>query len=72
MRTPTEEVINLAFKAWLVVDQLLLKWMYNSITLEIFTQLMEFEYAKDLWDTIQELFRIQLRAEEYYLCQTFQ
>ena len=72
MSTPTEEVVNPGFEAWLVVDQLLLGWMYNSMTLEIATKLMGFEHSKDLWDAIQELFGIQSRAEEDYLRQTFQ
>ena len=50
--TPTEEIFNPAFEAWLVVDQLLLGWMYNSMTSEIATQLMGFEYSKDMWDAI--------------------
>ncbi|KAA0041209.1 uncharacterized protein E6C27_scaffold128G001630 [Cucumis melo var. makuwa] len=46
--TQTEEVVNPAFKAWLVVYQHLLGWMYNSMTPEIATQLMGFEHSKDL------------------------
>lgn len=68
----TTEIINPEYEAWLVVDQLLLGWLYNSITPEIATQLMGFERSKDLWDAIQELFGVQSRAEEDYLRQTFQ
>ncbi|TYK19106.1 integrase core domain containing protein [Cucumis melo var. makuwa] len=70
--TLTKEVINPAFEAWLVVDQLLLRWMYNSMTPKIVTQLMRLEHSKDLWNPIQELFEIQSRVKEEYPRPTFQ
>ncbi|MDV3187722.1 MAG: hypothetical protein Q8836_02390 [Sweet potato little leaf phytoplasma] len=70
--TPTVATINPLYEAWVTTDQLLLGWLYNSMTSEVATQVMGYENAKDLWDAIQSLFGIQSRAEEDFLRQTFQ
>lgn len=46
------QTINPKYEAWLVVDQLLLGWLYNSMTLEIATQVMGYEKPKDLLEAI--------------------
>lgn len=51
--------INPQYESWLTIDQLLLNWLYNSMTPEIAIQVMGHENAKDLWATIQELFEVQ-------------
>lgn len=50
--TTVEAAINPLYEAWITTDQLLLIWLYNSMTSEIATQVMGFENAKDLWDAI--------------------
>ncbi|XP_038887688.1 protein transport protein sec-16A.1-like [Benincasa hispida] len=59
--------VNLQFEAWMAVDQLLLGWLYNSMTPEVVVQVMRCESARTLWDSINELFGVQSRAEEDYL-----
>lgn len=68
----TIAILNPQYESWLVVDQLILGWLYNSMTTEVATQVMGYENAEDLWHVIQELFRVQLRAEEDFLRQVFQ
>lgn len=51
---------------WLAADQLLVGWLYNSMTPEIATQVMGHDEAKPLWDSIQEYFGIQSRSQEDY------
>lgn len=60
-------MLNPQYEAWVVVDRLLLGWLYSSMNL-----VMGVENAKDLWSAIQELFGVQSRAEEDFLRQTFQ
>lgn len=38
--TTLEEVPNPTYESWMVVDQLLLGWLYNSMSPEIATQVM--------------------------------
>ncbi|XP_038904321.1 uncharacterized protein LOC120090675 [Benincasa hispida] len=64
--------VNPQYRAWMAVDQLLLGWLYNSMTPKIAIQVMGFECARDLWINIQQLFGIQSRAEEDYLRHVFQ
>ena len=59
------------FEQWISVDLLLLGGLYNSMTLEVVIQLMGFTNANDMWEVTQDLFRVQSRAEEDFLRQTF-
>lgn len=59
-------VSNPAFESWVVVDQLILSWLYNSMTVEVAKQVMGHNNAKDLWMLILELFGVQSRAGEDY------
>ncbi|XP_022148963.1 uncharacterized protein LOC111017501 [Momordica charantia] len=68
----TEAAINPLYESWVTTDQLLLGWLYNSMTPEVATQVMGYENACDLWAAIQELFGVQSQAEEDYLRQVFQ
>lgn len=70
--TPTPTVINPQYEKWVAVDQLLLGWLYNSMTAEVATQVMGHETAAGLWARVQNLFGIQSQAEEDYLRQVFQ
>ncbi|XP_031745012.1 uncharacterized protein LOC116405217 [Cucumis sativus] len=71
-RSTTTKTVNPKFDQWVTFDLLLLGWMYNSMTPEVALQLMGFNTAKDLWEAIQDLFGVQLRAEEDFLRHTFQ
>lgn len=67
-----EAVVNPQYEAWITVDQLLPRWMYNSMILEVATQVMVCENTKDLWATVEGLFDMQSRVEEDYLRHVFQ
>lgn len=45
----TTKVVNPLFESWIAVDQLLLGWLYNSMTPEVETQVMGYEKTQDLW-----------------------
>lgn len=68
----SKTTINPEYESWMAVDQLLLGWLYNSMTPEVATQVMGFENSQDLWAAVQELFGVQSRAKENYLRQVFQ
>lgn len=70
--TEAEQQLNLAFDAWVAVNQLLLGWLYNYMSPEIATQVMGFQNSKDLWEAVQELVGIQSKAEIDYLKCLFQ
>lgn len=57
---------NLEYDIWLVADQLLVGWLYNSMMPEVTAQVMGYDEAKLLWDAIQEYFGIQSRSQEDY------
>lgn len=58
------KIPNPEYDLWLVVDQLLVGWLYNSMTPEVATQVMGHDEAKPLWDSVQEYFGIQSRSQE--------
>lgn len=73
--TPTPPPVktpNPLYEAWQVVDQLILRWLYNSMMAEVAIQVMGCANAQALWTAITELFGIQSHAEEDYLRQVFQ
>lgn len=51
-------IVNLLYELWVVVDQLLLDRLYNSMTPVVATQVMRYDNARDLWAAIQELFGV--------------
>ncbi|XP_038882253.1 uncharacterized protein LOC120073479 [Benincasa hispida] len=54
--------LNPQYEAWVTANQLLLGWLYNSMTREVVVQLMGYKSAKSLWDAIHLLFGVQSRA----------
>lgn len=65
--TTVEQRPNPAYQSWVAVDQLVLEWMYNSMSPEIATQVMGFQTSKELWEAVQQLFEIQSRVEVDYM-----
>lgn len=63
---------NPEHNVWLAADQLLVGWLYNSMTPEVAAQLMGYDEAKLLWDAIQEYIGIQSRSQEDYYRQMMQ
>lgn len=64
--------MNSEYEKWVVVEQLLLGWLDNSMTQEMGTQVVDFQTSKDLWQAVQNLLGVHSREEEDYLCQIFQ
>lgn len=54
------------------MDQLLLGWLYNSMTPDVATQVMGHQNSKNLWEVIHQLFGVHSKAEEDFLRQVFQ
>lgn len=60
------KIPNPEYDIWLAADQLLVGWLYNSMTPEIATQVMGHDEAKKLWDSVQEYYGVQSRSQEDY------
>lgn len=75
---PSEEepksllIPNPEYDIWLTADQLLVGWLYNSMTAKIAAQVIGHDEAKLLWDSIQEYYGVQSRSQEDYYRQMLQ
>uniref|UniRef100_A0A803PL25 Uncharacterized protein n=1 Tax=Cannabis sativa TaxID=3483 RepID=A0A803PL25_CANSA len=59
--------VNPAFEAWIVHDQLLLGWLYRSMTESIATEVMGCDSSAALWRALEILFgaHSKLKMDEY-------
>ncbi|KAI9178083.1 hypothetical protein LWI28_022537 [Acer negundo] len=58
----TELEDNPDYEEWIVQDQILLGWIYNSIDIDVASELMGYETSKQLWDAIRDLFGVKNRS----------
>lgn len=49
------EALNDKYEEWQVSDQILLGWLYSTVTTKIATQLIDCKSSQELWSQIQEL-----------------
>lgn len=70
---PEEEIItdagktpNPKFDDWVVTDQLLLGWLYNSINLDIAAQFIDCKSSQELWKGIEDMAGAQTRAKQLW------
>lgn len=54
--------LNPAFEEWNVVDRLLLRWIYNSLTLEIASQVIGCKSSQELWKAVKSLVGAHTRS----------
>ncbi|KAI9198964.1 hypothetical protein LWI28_025163 [Acer negundo] len=57
---------------WVIHDQILLGWLYNSIEPNVVSEVMCSETSKDLWDSIKDLFGIKTKSNIAYYKKEFQ
>lgn len=58
----TDRRINLAFEGWVTMDQLLLGWLYNTMSTELALQVLRCKTSQELWNAIKELSETQTRS----------
>ncbi|TXG47862.1 hypothetical protein EZV62_027156 [Acer yangbiense] len=63
---------NPEHEEWVVQDQILLGWLYNSIEPDVVAEAMGSETSKDLWDSIKDLFGIKTKSNIAYYKKEFQ
>ncbi|KAI4297258.1 hypothetical protein L6164_037153 [Bauhinia variegata] len=54
---------NPAYEEWVTTDQLLLGWLFNSMTSDIATQLLHCETSQQLWEAVQGLVGAHTRSK---------
>jgi hypothetical protein len=55
-------VNNLEYATWLAHDQLVLAFLYNSISKEILGQVVMMSTAAQVWEALEAMFSAQSRA----------
>ena len=63
--------MNSDYENWATQDQILLGWLYNSINVEVASEVMGNETSKDLWDALKTLFGVQNRANVVFFKKEF-
>lgn len=59
--------VNPAFDEWTAIDQLLLVWIYNILTVEIASQVIGCRTSQELWSSIKSLAGAQTHARVTFL-----
>ncbi|KAI9182401.1 hypothetical protein LWI28_024967 [Acer negundo] len=67
----TELEDNPDYEEWIVQDQILLGWIYNSIDIDVATELMGYETSKQPWDAIRDLFGVKNRSNVVFYKREF-
>jgi hypothetical protein len=62
---------NPEYENWVAQDQILLGWIYNSIDIEVASELMGYETSKQLWEAIRDLFGLKNRSNIVYYKREF-
>ncbi|TXG63389.1 hypothetical protein EZV62_010383 [Acer yangbiense] len=63
---------NPDFENWITHDQLLLRWLYNSMTADIASQIIGHETSQSLWKDAQELTDAHSKANVIFYKREFQ
>jgi len=62
---------NPNYEEWIAQDQALLRWLRNSMAIDIATQLLQCETFKELWDEAQSLAGAHTKSRTIYLKSEF-
>lgn len=57
---------NPKFEDWVVTDQLLLGWLYSSISIVIAAQLINCKTSRELWSSTEEMDGAATKAKELW------
>ncbi|KAK0581835.1 hypothetical protein LWI29_018538 [Acer saccharum] len=63
---------NLEYEDWIVHDQILLGWLYNSMEPDVAFEVIGNETSKDLWESINTLFGLKTKSNIAYYKREFQ
>lgn len=55
------------YDIWTVADQLLVGWLYNSMTTEVASQVTSCETTQELWEALQDYYGVQASSQQDYL-----
>lgn len=55
-------MLNLKFEEWVTHDQMLLGWLYNSMTLEVISQVLRCKTSQELWKAVKDFSGAQSRS----------
>lgn len=55
------------YNIWIAGDQLLIGWLYNSMTIEVTSQVNGHDTTNGLWEALQEFYRLQASFQQDYL-----
>lgn len=54
---------NPKFEEWEITDQLLLGWLYSSISVEVAAQLVNCRTSKELWNSTEEMVGVATKVK---------
>lgn len=57
---------NPKYEEWMITDQLLLRWLYSSINLEVAAQLINCKTSRELWSSTEEMAGAVTKAKELW------
>ncbi|TXG48382.1 hypothetical protein EZV62_027676 [Acer yangbiense] len=63
---------NPEYEDWIVHDQILLGWLYNSMEPDVASEVIGSETSKDLWESINTLFGLKTKSNIAYYKREFQ
>ncbi|KAI9198055.1 hypothetical protein LWI28_009229 [Acer negundo] len=63
---------NPEYEDWIVHDQILLGWLYNSMEPDVASEVIKNETSKDLWESINTLFGLKTKSNIAYYKREFQ
>lgn len=58
---------NPKFEEWTVMDQLLLGWLYSSLSVDVAAQLIDCKTSRELWCSTEEMVGAATRAKELWI-----
>ena len=62
---------NPAYEEWVVQDQILLGWLYNSMEPDLAAEVMGNETSQELWEAVKSLFGIKTKSNIVYYKREF-
>ncbi|KAL5583388.1 hypothetical protein UlMin_015830 [Ulmus minor] len=65
-------VENPDYEEWVVQDQILLGWLYNSMEADLATEFMGSETSRELWESMKSLFGVKTKSNIVFYKREFQ
>lgn len=58
---------NPEYDIWIAADKLLVRWLYNSMTVEVASQVTGHDTANGLWEALQDFYGLEASSQQDYL-----